>query len=1154
MSTKQFNLLNENKDSITDWESINEHYGPSRTEKIENPDGDQSVVAPTSIPSPFARIDLVRSAFNYVTKKNQLDGNTIYHRLISDCLDVAELFFNIDKLKDKVTLKEWDRTTDLDELLNSKNPKHRLYGETLQLYLEQDALSNNFSDIQRLHFVYYDNGIVGGTSPTTLFFTSANDLSFANIEHGNDTFFDKKLIPLYKREGAFQKYIHTLFRANPILIEKMKDFYEYIKQSYDKLKGEPLHNDIATIKNNDIRKSQESLNRDYDKLDTGIDDDDIEIIGVKLKKRKIANRKNVIASRSEFTINASKVIPEDSFPPLVLQNGFSTPLIYTDESVLWDRHWKVPYFDKKEINDRTLPGQLDEYPYLTVSDFLESYIIKLPFSLNDSKYFDGNVKYESGSENESYILPIRRTFFDYFTTKDLQTALPDGSPMCEMKVYANSVEVKLRVPIRGNYSSDYVTFVRTYQYEGITRNNPDLEQNKGSIIENKISLAIHPFVKTQISNPHYRVMLLDKDRGDTQRYKYDLKFYGDENSLSPITSSVKKRTQKDDDLIETTFYVLEENFDYIILKHNQANGVIIPKLKNETGTKRLKFAIDFGTTNTHIEYKIEDDGPYPFEIGPEDIQYEKLHTNFKKIETAEELLVDELDNINEYIRHELLPEYMGENSEFKFPLRTVTGESESLDYGTTPHALADINIPFDYEKYASKRNTTITTNLKWSDFNKGESNNKVRVVSFLEKIALLIRAKVLTNNGSLAKTEITWFYPSSMDIGKRGILEETWDTIAKEYIGIDKVLSLSESIAPFYFYKNHRNVSDAYKPVVSIDIGGGTNDIVVFKDGQPILSSSSMYAANSIFGDAYGAKPINNGFVQKYKQQFDDLISNNELYEIKRAVNQIYKKGKSEDIIALYFSLASNPKVVDKRIPLVFDKLLAEDEELKIVFLTFYSSIIYHVAKLMKQNKLEYPEEILFSGTGSKIIFITSGTKNLSKLHKLTTLIFSKVYDEDIQREIELKIEENPKEVTCKGGLEIKANEVADFENIKSVLIGDLNDSISSESNITYNTLGNEETLVQSIEQEHEKFIELLFSLHEKINFKNYFGINPRHFDMYKDTLTRDIRKYLNEGIKRKKASLYGDTGIKIEETLFFYPLVGSLNNLAYKIIANSKN
>ena len=49
------------------------------------------------IPSPFARMDLVRTAFRYITSHGELEGTTIYHRLVSDCLDVAEIFFNIEE-------------------------------------------------------------------------------------------------------------------------------------------------------------------------------------------------------------------------------------------------------------------------------------------------------------------------------------------------------------------------------------------------------------------------------------------------------------------------------------------------------------------------------------------------------------------------------------------------------------------------------------------------------------------------------------------------------------------------------------------------------------------------------------------------------------------------------------------------------------------------------------------------------------------------------------------------------------------------------------------------------------------------------------------------------------------------------------------------
>ena len=55
--------------NLQHWEDRGEAFGPSVIEKIPNPDGDFSKQIPTSIPSPFARIDLVRTAFKYVVDK-----------------------------------------------------------------------------------------------------------------------------------------------------------------------------------------------------------------------------------------------------------------------------------------------------------------------------------------------------------------------------------------------------------------------------------------------------------------------------------------------------------------------------------------------------------------------------------------------------------------------------------------------------------------------------------------------------------------------------------------------------------------------------------------------------------------------------------------------------------------------------------------------------------------------------------------------------------------------------------------------------------------------------------------------------------------------------------------------------------------------------
>ena len=1132
---------------LQDWEDRGEPYGPSVIEEIENPDGDFSKNDPTSIPSPFARIDLVRSAFKYVVDKKDFENNTIYHKLVSDCFDVAEMFFNIDKLGGKAQIKTWDKNIDLKKLLNSKNVKHQLFGETLDLFLKQDAQSNNFDSLQKMYFILYDNKIVGGTSPTTLFYTSANDLSFANIKNGNDIFFDNDLKPLYKRDSEFQKYIYKLFKAYPELSVKMRDFSDYLEQSLKKLDGfkNELYTEIKEFENRNPEELIEELNNYYDALDTGTSGDNIEILGKLLKKKKIGNGEPIFEN-SQFIIDSKKY----SITPLVLQNKFSEPLIYTDSNVKWNSNWEVPYFEEKPINERTLPGQLDIYPYLTVSDFLQPYLIRLIYPINKEKYFDGNVRFETGGDvTKSFILPLSNQFFNYFDTSDLQRNMPDGKPMFEMVVFTASVDVYLRIPIKGNRNVKYITFKRTYDNKGIGGGAfPDIKNNKGYVIENQFSLAVYPFIKTgNEKDSFYRIMFLDRDiNANTKHLTYNLDFYKNINNFKTEYKEKKTRSSKEKMNMQTDFYVLENEFDYIEVNHNDASGIVIPKLEEVGGSSNsFTFAIDFGTTNTHIEYKINDGNPLPLEITKDDIQFATLFSPEIKNDSA----FTDARIMSEFIRHELLPEIISKDSEFSFPVRTALNENTKLDLSKSTYSLADFNIPFDYEKYASKINSKITTNLKWSN----NDNDIVRIERFFEKLLFLIRTKILLNNGDIENTKLFWFYPASMSSNRRDKLEKMWDKLFSKYITKqNSPIKISESIAPYYFYKKRRGINASDKPVVSIDIGGGTSDIVIYQGKNPILLTSIKFAANSIFGDAYGGSPDINGFIIKYKNIFAELLKNNELYNLEAVLEQINKKQKSEDISTYLFSLENNKSISEQNIPISYNEKLGNDDDLKIVFIVFYSSIIYHLAKLMQAKGLDAPRNIIFSGTGSKVLLIADGSTDFNKLQKMTKLIFEKIYSDKKVGKIELEQDENPKEITCKGGLLIDT-EINDIDEIKTVLLGDRENTVIPNTSIKYNQIQNNNRL-ESIVAEFDSFIDLLFSIHNEFNFTKNFGVNASYIEQYKGILKEDLMQHLKSGIENKTDELSGNTNIDIEESLFFYPLVGVLNKLTYKIATQLKN
>ena len=204
----------------------------------------------------------------------------------------------------------------------------------------------------------------------------------------------------------------------------------------------------------------------------------------------------------------------------------------------------------------------------------------------------------------------------------------------------------------------------------------------------------------------------------------------------------------------------------------------------------------------------------------------------------------------------------------------------------------------------------------------------------------------------------------------------------------------------------------------------------------------------------------------------------------------------------------------------------------------------------MNAKGLKAPRYLTFSGTGSKVISITDRDKDLNALQKLTKLIFEKVFGEAVGS-IELIQHPEPKEITCKGGLLSETN--IDIEEIKTVLIGDRENTLIPETNLNYTEINNEAKL-KSIVDEVKTFIDLVFGLHKEFNLTKNFGVNPAKIEDYKTILKEDLMQYLKSGLENKTQELSGNTNINVEEPLFFYPLVGALNKLAFKIVTQNNN
>ena len=1169
--SKIFRLYEGGDDNIQHWQAIAGHLSNNLIDTIKDPAGANAQTQITSIPTPFARMDLTRTAFRYVTSTSQsnstsipqLDGTTIYHRLVSNSLDIAEMFFNIEGLQDKLEIIEWnsgiimnggkldfDPKSELGRLLYSQNPKHKLLGETLKMFLIEDQTAFNFASLKHIYLLNYKTGpgilnIIGGTSPTTCFLSSANDLSYVDISFGSVKVFDKISSPLYMRDKAFVKFCYALQKSFPSFSEKFPDLNKYLDQTV-------FH--LAPKLKEEIKELQEtSYEKDYGNIKLHGAGSNVEILGFPLLAKKYSQTSS--ADENDFMIETSK--PLDGLTPCVFPN---TPI--NEERKFFGVKWqsafyeKVPFFDPRQVDDRTIPN-LDhiKYPYLTISDLLTPYLIELPYPLDSERFFDGNYKIREEKRDHGFALPLKKKFFDYFLLADLQGIVADGNKRFEMIPLGDGINVILRIPTTNN---KYIEFSRIYhsnkQQDKIFPANE--QTNDGVIAKNQFTLAVYPFLKvSQEINPHYRVLLVDRDVDQlTKHYQYQVAFYqeSDPKNPLPIQSSRIRSSKQMVQGVSTAYYILEKNFDYIEVKNNNSEGILVPIFKQQPiPSKAFKFAIDFGTTNTHIEYKQGNEDPRPFDILENDIQIGTLHSNDVKTENSLSTKFGAIRLIN-IIKEEFAPYIIGNNSQNKFPQRSIVYDNGNFNPNEANFALADFNIPFWYMKDGVFHNYNtgsgeITPNLKWIDFSKDKRFER-RTRGFLKQLMIMIRNKVLLNGGDLSLTEIVWFYPSSMPKFRRDFMEEAWKKYYERYFAnASKLNKMSESFAPFYYYYYKENVRPNDRPAVNIDIGGGTTDVVIYKGEDPVLLSSFRYAANAVFGDGYASNSAANGFVLRYEDKIKEVLASAEGMNL--ILENIKKKNsQSVELIEFFFSLEENKLIKDKNIPLSFSEMLMKDTDMKLVFVLFYASIIYHIAKLLKTKDLEIPAYITFSGNGSKIIKLIGGN-NLSTLQSYTKVIFEDIYGIPKSPEIELKFFRSPKEITCKGGLE--CTNYARFESlheqINTILVGSKDNDTVPMVSLHYANM-REEKLIASVQQEVSSFIDKFFFWNTKFNYFQNFGISPKKSEDYKESLVSKIKEDLKTGIQEKLKETMHNMDTNIEETLFFYPLIGTLNRLAYKI------
>lgn len=1128
--SKIFRLYKEGTSTYEDWNNSPAFpYNSASRDTIEDPDGASARHEITSIPSPFARIDLVKNAFKEVCKvdkrirKADLDGKTIFHKMVSDTLDVAEIFFNIDKYNGKVEVLKWDPSIMLAELENSNIPGHKYLADALHKYMISDAKTYNFGSMKNIYLLNYLQGpdeinIIGATSPATLFFSNANDLSYVNdIYFGDDKPFDSNYQPLYKRDFEFVKYLFLLRKSISNFAGLFPEFDTYLSETYKQIPDQNKKNELNNITPNDLADFDQISVKDVHQNDL------VEVLGYTLYKK--ANRP--LASSSDFIILTRKEVePLPLVLPVDAGNRYAD-LQYT--TAKWGNTNKAPFMDNEtDLSRRILPFEGSKHPYLTISDFLEDSIVKVPHTLNKSNYFDGHIKIEK--QELAFLLPIKPLFFRYFTVEDLKGNMRDGRPMFEMKLLAgDSVSVTLRIPIKGVDNISYIEYSRIYY----NNNSVDISNNAGNIVEMRFTGFIMPQVRfINAADAIYNISCVQ-----ASSEKVDFIFY---NENGPINTPQKSCRYEGDGYPRKAYnyHIKGTNFDYIQVRNQHGyKGIIVPIFRQQLNIATFEFAIDLGTSNTHIEYKIGGGQPQAFAFSKSDKQLCEIFTPH----VNEFGYLDDLQGETELIERDFLPDEIG-TADYYFPTRTVLSCSKTIDWNKQIDPFTLVNLPFTYDKRADLPYNDLRYNIKWGN------GMELRVMeSYVRTLMLIIRNKVLLNNGNLGSTKITWFYPISMAPKRLNRLKQTWDAAYNEYFGNGSTICMTESAAPIqYFFQRYATATS----LVNVDIGGGTTDIAFAKDKVINYVTSFRFASNALFENSFSDMDINNGIIDFYKGEILKLLVQKDISELVRVFNS-ENNARPANMASFLFGLKDNTLPKSKGInekAIDFNYILQEDENFKIVFILFYTSIVYHIAQITKALGLDVPRHISFSGNGSKAIrVITTDTKLLAKY---TKIVFEKVLDKPYDKELELlglDKDTNPKDSTCKGGL-IGITDSND-EDKTIVFKSDCSGIVSK--NDTYASIDGvyKSKTVKAVEY----FFNFVFNdMNNAFNFDKNFGVKTVALKIAQEVAQKDLATFLDKGISQRQEENKGDD--VIEETFFYYPIKGVLQSISAEILNYLRN
>lgn len=1153
--------------NIYDWKA-SDRIASGHLQDINEKTNVLSSSAGTSIPTPLARLFLFKTAFEIMAaqvRKNSVEPQSIYAGLVSETLDLLELLYKSGSDSSRFRYQRWVFDNN-DEAINyfGNRKGHKLLATSFQ----QAASQYPFNRKIDITLIYYKEGgkdvLIGGTSPFTFVFTSPNfkrkmrERGFKAIKGmvSDDVLFDSKYLQLQERDSTFIRYVDSLTKTQGIG-DSFNGIADYVANTSKRYERE-FHGATAAL------------------IDIKFGDTVLMASNIPLKQVSEADFKTKIHESSDFKI----VLPTDAnykgkLTPLFLLHKMAIEGQYSSASNVWSSANEISEMEYPEntlediLTKRELPGLSGiKYPFFSSFDFFEFALIKLPgYLLNDERFL-------TLKNDQAFLYPIKPLFFHLFPIHRIKEYL-------SVEEADGAIKFTIRVPIFGpTKGAREITCSKIYR-----------EQD---VINYQGILGIFPFTRANESEllfiNQYTVASYEKTNAPSLLESIQF-FKNDE--LEAIPAMGIPRSNYSDINTKTTYYQVNRSFDMVRLNLKKNNvrvgGIVLPKFREvQNGEAEYIYAIDFGTSNTHVEYGMVVDkrvkNAMPFGIEEHQMQMFLLNKPNRVKQNDVDGYLDferstgsQIDKARQVTLREFVPFQVGtqKGASVKFPFRTATSESNGfINNANNNRIFVDANIGFNIDEDQMTENAIYKTDLKWL-LQKASSDpsNINRVSIFAEELMLMIRTKVLLEeaHGNLKKLKIILAFPISMGDILKARLIEIFDKQRLKVLGpasLPLAQPVTESIAPYYELKS-KNINIQNDNFCNIDIGGGTTDIVLTKtEGATNNSQLQCYCSSFRFaGRQLWSSGVNeyyssdNGFIAYYKNfipnvQVDAENSGN----LQRLLNGNYIK--TEDVAGLLFSSPDYK----------FKDVFSEKPAFRIVPLIHYASILFYICKLSEWKNIELPRTVSFSGKGSEyinLLFPASAGNNNSDLKGFTQTMMGLFSGKTTHKDFIIEKSTEPKVITARGavyyavedikedvsndwGITSASNQHANEKKLvkENVIYKGFKTLAYEDEPMSYADLMSNDVLYRDIVSNHIDFFNLLFDnkalvdvINRKLEITNFAQYKrfflPVNGDVYQTGVLRDSFKATLNALNPED---------KVDDSPFFFPLNYSLIDLSKEI------